>query len=224
MKLLRNICLLIVLLGCGLAVAQPRLTHPELYLGVQGGAVASMVQFAPAVQQNWKEPLIGPHAGLVFRYSEHKVCALQVELNYMQRGWREQQTNYCRRQDYLSLPFLMHLAVGRRFRGFLNLGPEVSVAVYESATGDAAKVALLHSKKSSVEAQQYAALEKPFEWGLAAGLGCYYRSQRAGTYQLEARFNYSLSSVFGTGKTDYFTAAVPMNLSLNLAYLWELRK
>ena len=49
------------------------------------------------------------------------------------------------------------------------------------------------------------------------------RTNKIGTFQLEARFNYSLGSVFNNRITDYFTSANPMNLSVNFAYLWEIK-
>ena len=72
---------------------------------------------------------------------------------------------------------------------------------------------------------QYASpIDQRFDWGLAGGLGFYFRSRNAGLYQLEARFSYSFGGVFGTSLTDYFDMASPMDLSINLAWLWEFKR
>ena len=76
---------------------------------------------------------------------------------------------------------------------------------------------------NSKSAHQYAKIEKPFDWGLAAGLGFYYRSKYAGVYQLEARFNWSFGNTFNDSKMDYFDYSNPMSLSLNFAYMWQVK-
>ena len=102
------------------AWTQPRLRAPEMYLGGQGGVTASTVLFSPTVS-NMSNPFtngvtLGGNAGVVFRYAGHKVCGLQVELNYMHRGWREHTdtATYQRNLHYLELPFLMHLYFGKQ--------------------------------------------------------------------------------------------------------------
>lgn len=216
---------IILLIFCSVsAFAQKRLLRPEISFGAQGGYMASMVNFNPSVAQQPLKCYLGPTAGLVFRYAEHKVCGIQVELNYMQRGWRESNTGYSRQMDYIEIPMLCHLSFGRRFRGFMNLGPQVGYLLHEKELTPSSVPNAWADKLSSKEVHQYAQTEKPFDWGLAGGLGVYYRSRLAGTYQLEARFNYSLGSFFRSTQMDYFSAANHMNLSLTFAYLWEFKR
>ena len=216
------------ILLCSLMVmtlwGQKRLLQPEISFGAQGGYMASMVQFSPTVNQQPLKCFLGPTAGLVFRYAEHKVCGVQVELNYMQRGWREVQTGYVRQLDYIELPLLCHLSFGRRFRGFINLGPQIGYLVHEQQNDASLFPNAWTDQLDSKTAHQYAPAEKPFDWGLAGGLGVYYRSRVAGTYQIEARFNYSLGAVFGSSQMDYFANSNHMNLSLTFAYLWEFKR
>ncbi len=210
MKLRINI-LLISLFATFAIYAQPRLSKPEYYLGVQGGVLASMMQFTPTVKQSALSPHWGANAGLVFRYAGHKYCGLQVEANWMQRGWHETETDYNRTLHYIELPLLFHLYFGKKFRGFLNLGPQIGYCVAEEEKGTHAS-----------ETGQYLKIDKPFDWGVAGGLGFYGRSI-AGTWQLEARFNYSLGDIYNNSKADWFTRSAHMNLSLNFAWLWEFK-
>lgn len=199
---------------CAMTVAaQPKLRAPEMYVGIQAGATASMVYFSPS---STTTPLLqqlsyAPYAGLVFRYAGHKVCGLQAELNYMQRGWSEPEQNYTRRLHYLEVPMLTHLCFGRKqVRGFFNIGPQIGYCVYDN-TPSAPKE----------DCPQYKPTDHRFDWGVAAGLGLLAHANRAGTYQLEARFNYSLGSIYPTRFAD-FTMANPMDVSLTLAWLWPL--
>lgn len=222
MKSTRYILFLFLLAISSTLVAQPRLRHPELYIGAHAGVMASSITFKPTVKGiDLLQSPLSINGGLVVRYAAHKVCALQLELNYMQRGWREMlpatatspAVDYHRQLDYIQLPLLMHLAFGNKFRGFLNLGPQIGYCFRDTEYGT----------KNPLYTHHYQPIQQPFDWGLAGGLGMYYRSNKIGTFQLEARFNYSLGSVFNNRITDYFTSANPMNLSINFAYLWEIK-
>ena len=222
MKSTRYILFLFLLAISSTLVAQPRLRHPELYIGAHAGVMASSITFKPTVKGiDLLQSPLSINGGLVVRYAAHKVCALQLELNYMQRGWREMlpatatspAVDYRRQLDYIQLPLLMHLAFGNKFRGFLNLGPQIGYCFRDTEYGT----------KNPLYTHHYVPIQQPFDWGLAGGLGMYYRSNKIGTFQLEARFNYSLGSIFNNRITDYFTSANPMNLSINFAYLWEIK-
>lgn len=223
-KRLYGLVLLLVL--CVSVQAQKRLTEPEMYLGVHGGVLGSTVIFSPA--NEYMTPFIngailGGTGGLVFRYSEQKCCAVQVELNYMQRGWRETgidinsiQANYTRNLHYLELPFLMHLYFGkRRFRGFLNLGPQIGYCIKDEIIN--------HNPEGFPDLPEFQKIEHPFDWGVAGGLGCYFRSRNAGVYQLEIRANYSLGTLFNNKVGADFQQSNPLNIGIHLAWLWEFK-
>lgn len=218
----RSYIVLLLLLVSLMSVAQPRLRTPEIYVGAHAGVMASTMLFRPNVAKiDIMQSPLTMNGGLVFRYAAHKVCAIQVEANYMQRGWREQialgtgsSMDYTRQLDYIEIPLLMHLYFGKqRFRGFINLGPQIGYCIRDIAT----------QLPSTITSPQYQPIEKPFDWGLAGGLGCYYRTKKIGLFQLEARFNFSMGTTYNDRKVDYFSQSNAMNLSLNLAYLWEIK-
>ncbi|MBP3575490.1 MAG: PorT family protein [Paludibacteraceae bacterium] len=222
MMRLRHIFITILLLILSIAVsAQPRLRTPEMYVGAHAGAIASTMLFKPNIANiDIMQSPLTINGGLVFRYAGHKVCAIQTELNYMQRGWRETITlgqttmDYTRQLDYIEIPLLMHLYFGKeRFRGFFNLGPQIGYCIRDVAT----------PLPEGVTAPHYLPIDKPFDWGLAGGLGCYLRTRKIGLFQLEARFNFSMGTTYNNRKVDYFSQSNAMNLSLNFAYLWEIK-
>lgn len=212
-------------------IAQPRLRQPEIYLGVQGGVVASTVIFNPEIAEMsplLNSVILGGNGGLVFRYNAQKYCGIQVELNYMQRGWREKGSeqigsttfdiNYTRRLHYLTLPMLMHLYFGSpSWRFIINAGPQIAFCVKDDwQTGIGEKAQSFH--------EEYDQITHPMDWGLAGGIGLVYRSRKSGSYQLEARFNYSFGTLYSDRSTEYFAKSNSMNLSLNIAWLWEFKK
>ena len=203
-------------------MAQPRLRRPEMYIGVHAGVMASTVTFVPNVAKiDIMQSPLAFNGGLVFRYAGHKVCAIQTEINYMPRGWHEtialdngNTIDYYRTLHYLEVPLLMHLYLGKeRFRGFLNLGPQIGYCFRDTEYGT----------KNPNAKHQYVPIEHPFDWGAAAGLGVYYRAKKVGLFQLEARFNYSFGSIFDNAMTDYYNYANPINLSINFAYMWQIK-
>jgi hypothetical protein len=112
---------------------------------------------------------------------------------------------------------MMHLNFGSQTcRWFFNLGPQIGYCVKDEGNNGT----LVNGSGQT----EYQAIDHPFDWGLIAGTGIYFPTRRAGVYQIEARFDYSFGGIFGTGVTDHFSMASPMDLSLNIAWMWPIRK
>ena len=202
--------------------AQPRLHAKEFYIGVHGGVTASTVYFRPTIA-NMKPItnacMLGGNGGLVFRYAGHKYCAFQMELNYEHRGWAEKSDagSYSRSLHYVELPIFMHLNFGNEVcKWFFNLGPQIGYCVKDEGNSG--------TLVNGTGSYEYDPMAQRFDWGLAAGTGFYVQTRRAGLYQLEVRFDYSFGGVYGTRATDHFRMASPMDLSINLAYMWKFTK
>jgi hypothetical protein len=221
---MKTIRIIVFLLLCTTAAwAQPRLRTPEFWLGFHGGVSASTIAFRPGVAN--MKPItnacvLGGNGGFVFRYAGHKYCHFQMELNYVHRGWAEKNAageHYSRNLHYIELPIMMHLNFGSQTcRWFFNLGPKIGYCVKDEGNNGT----LVNGSGQT----EYQAIDHPFDWGLIAGTGIYFPTRRAGVYQIEARFDYSFGGIFGTGVTDHFSMASPMDLSLNIAWMWPIRK
>ena len=186
------------------SLAQPRLKEKEFCFGVHGGVTAGTVMYRPSVAN--MSPItdacvLGGNGGFIFRYAGHKYCGFQMELNYMHRGWKQSGTPH--NLHYIELPILMHLNFGSEVcRWIFNLGPQIGYCVWDESN----------------------AITHPFDWGLAAGTGFYVRTKNAGAYELEVRFDYSFGGIVGTNVTDKYNMASPMDLSINLAYMWKFKR
>jgi hypothetical protein len=198
--------------------AQPRLRMPEHWVGVHGGVTASTVNFKPRVENMARidrSCVLGGNGGFVFRYAGHKYCALQMELNYMHRGWAEHNDtigHYSRNLHYIEIPMLMHINFGSdKCRWFLNAGPQVGYCIKDEGR----RGTLVNGAGQA----EYEPLKNRVNWGIVAGTGLYFITKKAGLYQLEVRFDYAFGGIFGTNLTDHFNVASPMDLSLNLGWL-----
>lgn len=128
-----------------------------------------------------------------------------MEVNYQHRGWATGNDTIARTRHnlhYVEVPIFMHLNFGSEVcRWIFNLGPQIGYCVKDEA----------HS------------IDKPFDWGLAAGTGFYVKTKHAGVYELEVRFNYSFGGVYSTNITDKYHMASPMDLSLNLGWYMPIK-
>lgn len=203
---------LLFLICCPFIVkSQSRLEQPEMYLGTSHGVSGSMVLFKPSVAQSY---LLGYNGGIVFRYIAEKNVGMQLEMNYFQRGWKEKTNQYQRQLHYLEMPFMTHIYVGKENRAFLNMGPKISYLMAENETKENI---LIFS-----EVQQIRKVQNKFDYGLCAGIGCYFNIQKS-VLQLETRANFGLSDIFSNKKTDFFDTSNNTNLSVNLGWFFRIK-
>ena len=195
---------------------------PKYWVGVHGGVSASTVAFSPRVEGTSnivKASILGGNGGFVFRYAGHKYCALQMELNYVHRGWAEHIDtigSYSRRLHYIEIPMLMHLNFGSgKCRWFLNAGPQIGYCIKDEGNHGT----LVNGQGKT----EYEPIKKRFDWGILVGTGFYVITKKAGIYQFDVRFDYSFGGIYGTNLTDHFSKASPMDLSINLGWLMPVR-
>ena len=196
---------------------------PKYWVGVHGGVSASTVAFSPRVEGTSnivKASVLGGNGGFVFRYAGHKYCALQMELNYVHRGWAEHIDtigSYSRRLHYIEIPMLMHLNFGSdKCRWFLNAGPQIGYCIKDEGNHGT----LVNGQGKT----EYEPIKKRFDWGVLVGTGFYVITKKAGIYQFDVRFDYSFGGIYGTNLTDHFSTASPMDLSINLGWLMPVRR
>ncbi|MBQ8097674.1 MAG: PorT family protein [Prevotella sp.] len=222
----------------------------ELAIGAGGGYVMTTIGFMPEVPQLQHPGVMG---GLAVRYTSEKyfssICAIVAELNYAQLGWKEDiltpqdepvinkvtglPEEYERDLTYLQIPVFARLGWGRErkgFQAFFQAGPQMGIylnektktnfnfddrtPVYTDGTG----------RTSSVVAQDTMAVERKFDYGIAAGLGLEYSHPRLGHFLLEGRYYYGLGDIYGNSKRDYFGRSNFGTIYVKLTYLFDLAK
>lgn len=208
---MRKLFLFVLIALSTSAFAQSRLITPEIYVGANVGVTESMVTFNPSVKQSF---LQGYSGGLVFRYIAEKNVGMQAELNFSQRGWKESSGLYTRQLNYIELPFMTHIYIGKKNRFFINLGPKISYLISEKT--------ILDQTVNSTELQETTPIKHPFDYGLCAGIGVLFNI-KGNIFQLDSRANYSFSDLYPNSKTDYFDNSHNLNLSVNLAWLIQVK-
>ena len=196
------------------AVSSQYVFNKESNLGLKVGGTVSMVAFNPSIDLGLNFGFTG---GLVFKHIEQKGLGIQLELNFMQAGWKEKldTTNrYSRQLNYIQIPFMTHVNLGEgRTRLILNLGPYGTILLWEKE-----RISLIEEQEPS---DHYGRdLDNWFEFGLCAGIGlAHYTS--IGVFQLEARYNQSLSNIFDYSESQFISSKNQV-VELSLSYLLDL--
>lgn len=197
-------------------------------IGVKGGMDFSQVFFNPHVKQTF---VPGATAGLMVRYVEENHFGLIGELNFAQRGWKENfeehPYKYSRSLDYIDLCFLAHIFFGRRGRFVFNAGPQVGYYLGEHVNSnfDPAEMNKLPDFPiiNRINQQMIEPINIKVDYGISAGLGGEFNINSRNSICVEARFYFGLANIFSTRRADYFNASNQMSLSATLGYWFRVK-
>nr|WP_315346819.1 porin family protein [Hoylesella enoeca] len=227
------------------AVAQVGQHRSDFSIGFNGGYVLSSVSFSPSVPEKMHGGVTG---GVSLKYVCEKyfntICSIYAEVNYASLGWKDkiQDVNnglvinettglpeaYSRTINYIQIPIFAHLAWGKERRGlqfFINLGPQFGLYLNESTSMNFDfEKRNKTARSSAIVAQDTMAVEKKFDYGIAAGLGLEYTVPRIGHFLVEGRYYYGLGNIYGDSKRDYFGRSNFGNIVLKMTYLFDLTK
>lgn len=225
----RNV--LIIVVGLISTLSSFAQTHYEgnFFIGAKGGIGFSRVFFHPGVRQKMH---LGGVAGVSVRYIEENHFGIIGELNFEQRGWKENfeeyPFSYNRTLNYLQLPVLAHIYFGgSRSHFFFNLGPEVGLMLGDKIS---ANFDYIHPEKVEgfpIKDRQIAqyTLEAPhkLDFGISAGMGGEFFINSRNSINLEARFYYGLGNVVKTGRVETFSTANSMSIMVTAGYWFRVK-
>lgn len=218
----------IALASCCAAVAQ---THykPHISVGLKGGMTLSEMAFSPSVKQKWND---GTTGAVTFRYTEEKLFGLIAEFGWAQRGWaenfEESPCSYSRSLTYLKLPMMTHIYFGsRRFKCFINLGPEFSYLVSEKISANFDYHDPLHAEgfptKARMTEQLVTRVKNKFDYGIVGGAGIEFYISPRNSLTLEGRYYFGLGNIFPAAKADTFSASRNTSIEISLGYNFRLK-
>ncbi len=199
----------------------------NISLGVRAGADLSRLFFNPSVKQVFKP---GALAGVTFRYIEESHFGIIAEINYEQRGWKEnfegKPFSYSRTLDYIQIPVLAHIYFGRRGRFFANVGPEIGIRISDKIKTDfdTGNTENLSDFPKFHNILQYSEpIKQRVDYGISAGLGGEFNITPKNSICLEVRFYYGLGNLYGSSKKDNFNASNSMALQFTLGYWLRIK-
>ena len=230
MKKISILAILFICINAHLTKAQVGEHRNDFAIGVNIGCALNQMTFDPSIKQTWKT---GMTAGLTFRYTCEKyfksLCAVQAELNYANLGWKEvietSSDTYERDIHYIQMPILARMGWGHEKKGmmaYIVLGPQIGYALSENSkqSGEFSDFTL-SLRPGQVHEQYSMPIENKFDYGITGGLGTEYNSS-IGHFQLEGRYYFALSDIFGNGKKDVFGRSAHGTITIKAAYLFDL--
>lgn len=207
-----------------------KLYKSHVHIGVKGGATMSSMSFSPSVEQSMINGVTG---GFTFRYAEERHVGLIAEINIAQRGWKEkfdegEQFEYSRKLTYLQIPLLTHIFFGsQRFKGFINLGPEVSYLLDSSISSDFDYNNIQSVPNFPLENRMTEQLNmdiaNKFDYGIIAGAGMEFKLNRKHSISLEGRYYFGLGNIFSSSKKDVFDASRHSSIMVTLGYHYRIK-
>lgn len=219
-------------LSAGIPVhAQLQDQRHNLAIGINGGVNLSSVSFEPSIKE---KTFLTPSFGVTIRYISERYlkmfCGIQAEINYSQRGWKENIDDgtgdtYQRSMNYVEVPLMAHLAFGKDkgygARFVLNLGPQIGYLLGES---EKKSEAWHPNERPSGVIWQYGKMaESKFDYGIVGGVGIEARTG-IGNFLLEARYHFGLSDFYHSTKKDPFSRSAHSYIAGRLTYLFDLKK
>lgn len=207
-------------------VANAQIEQPRriLEVGFAGGMNMNKMDFQPTIRQTY---LNGINGGISLRYTSEKyfsmICAAQMEVNFSQRGWKEDfddetGNSYSRTLNYIEVPLLAHLSWGKEERGlqfFVNLGPQFGFFIDDSEEYIGSWTP--EERPQSIRPVYGKEVEKKFDYGIAGGLGVELKT-KAGNFFVEGRYYYGLSDIYGNSKTDDFGRSANQTIYIRAGY------
>lgn len=181
---------------------------PQFMVGVGAGSVFSSIDFDPKITQTSNQGLSG---GVSLKYISEKHLGLLAELNFTQRGWKEDFTeknpdhSYSRTLNYLELPLMTHIYFGDKVRFILNLGPQISYMLSDKATmndalADYVEDVLTRDPNNPIGVQ-YKSIDNRFDYGLVGGMGIEFNTA-IGSFDLEGRYYFGLGDSFDNTRSS----------------------
>lgn len=225
MKKIFFITIFVVLSAVG--INAQRVIKPQFSVGGKAGVSLSRVNFSPSVPQAFA---MGTTFGVTFRYTEERFFGIIAELNFTQKGWKEDfeelDFKYDRQLSYLELPVLTHIYFGNDvIKGFVNLGPQIGFMIGESLSTnfDSKNLSSVPDFPKKHRTEQYNLdIKNKFDYGICAGAGMELTAKKKHNFQLEGRFYYGLGNIFSSHKSDYFSSSPGMCITVTLGYMFNL--
>lgn len=223
-----RILLLFIALGCQSTLMAQTHYSSRVSIGAKGGVDFSRIFFNPSVKQGM---LTGGVFGFQVRYIEENHFGLIAELNWEQRGWKENFESapyrYSRTINYLQIPLLAHIYFGRRGRFFFNAGPEIGFCLGSSTSAnfDPANIDKLPDFPIDHKNTQEMTMDvnHKIDFGISAGLGGEFFATPRHSVILEARFYYGLGNVLKSGRQENFAGSNSMSVMATIGYWFRIK-
>lgn len=193
----------------------------QTLVGFTGGYGVSTVLFDPT--DNLEFDLVQGGRGGIMLKNHGKNVGIQAELNYVQKGWRQNFRNPgsnlpTRTADftfsYLELPIMTQIYLGQRVKYFLNLGPHFAYQLGVDSTFNL-------FVQDTISYRYRRAANVRFEYGASVGFGLSVDIGK-GSLHLEARGSWGLNNVIDRDRRGSPVSSQNLVVHAKLGYLHRI--
>ncbi|WP_286849229.1 MULTISPECIES: porin family protein [unclassified Proteiniphilum] len=222
----------VILMCSSFIYAQKETFKSELYIGAGGGVASSSMDFVPGIQQKLN---IGFHGGIAAKLISEKHLGLIGELNFAQRGWKEEFDpelgfDYSRTLNYVEVPFMTHIYFGNSFRFIINVGPQISFLIGDKQKMSQALADDLEARRSASPDARIGVQYSPrsemsvVDYGLIGGAGVALKTP-IGDFDLEGRYYFGLGDLFTSRRSEnaFFSRSAHRAIEAKLTYYVKIR-
>lgn len=201
----------------------------DLSIGFTGGYTMNTMDFMPKIKQTQKgAPMIGFSSRYVCEKYFTTICAVALEVQYNNLGWKEviedgSENTYKRDWHFIEMPILMQMGWGRERRGFkfiFEAGPQVGIYLGGKEHRGGATWDTSH-RPNGVVYQYGKDPDRTFDYGIAAGLGLEFSSP-IGHLLLQGRYYYGLGDMYDNSKRGDFGRSANQTIQIKMTYLFDL--
>lgn len=193
--------------------------EPYSSFGIKQGISYSSVSFSPGIPQGITLGYLG---GLVYKYNNQMtekgwLFALQIELNYTQKGWTEDydtiSNSYSRKMDYIEMPFITQVVLGKKsLKYYINLGTSVGYLLSE-------KESLIVNNEFYRKEYYEKAVENNVDFGALGEFGLLYETN-IGFFQAGVRYQLSLTNLFETTSETIIRTSQNTTWNFSISYFF----
>ena len=188
---------------------------PLFSFGIKQGINYSTVNFSPGIDQGLT---LGYTGGLVYKYQNEKLFGLQLELNFIQKGWTENldtiNNSYSRKLNYIELPLITQVILGKRpnLKYYVNLGTSFAYLLSEKEE--------LEVNNEAYRREYYEKkVENYFDYSVLGEAGVTYNTG-IGEFQIGVRYQLTFTDLFDVNDETVFTNSQNQLFNLSITYFF----
>lgn len=193
--------------------------NAQTFLGIHGNYNYLRLSSDSAMN---KEPIIGMGGGLIFKHFVVPSAGIQIEVNYMQKGWRffmDEENYYQRNMNYIEIPVLMNAVIGKKKTRVLFLAGLFVDILHDSE--------ISYTNEELIQSfpnQEFVTNElNKLNYGLAGGLGIK-RLFSFGTIQIEGRVTQGLSRIMDMPEYRILNYTQNQTFGVSVSYMYYIGK
>lgn len=195
---------------------------PYFSIGVHGGITQSNVDFEPDIKQLG---LMGSTAGISINYTAERHVGTQIEFNYAEWGWKDQQDTigtYSRTMEFYEIPLLTHIYFTIKFvRINFDLGPYVALYKGYSESLPTNPLPALDSAVLGYRDYYGKDIAQNYDYGFVGGGGIGFFT-KFGEFQINLRYRQGLTNIFKQYPKSNFRYSYMNGMTYRIGWVYPI--